>query len=57
MKRIISIFFLFSGCVNNQSQNTNNYSTIDFSKVTTLEEFKIKLEEYADNSPYPNIDD
>ena len=57
MKRIILILFLLSGCVNNQSQNINNYSTIDFSKVTTLEEFKIKLEEYADNSPYPNIDD
>ena len=57
MKRIILIFFLFSGCVNNQSQNTNNYSAIDFSNVSTMEEFKIKLEEYADNSPYPNIDD
>ena len=57
MKRIILIFFLFSGCVNNQNQNTNNYSIIDFSKVSTMEEFKIKLEEYADNSPYPNIDD
>ncbi len=57
MKRIILIFFLFSGCVNKQNQNTNNYSIIDFSKVSTMEEFKIKLEEYADNSPYPNIDD
>ena len=57
MKRIILIFFLFSGCVNNQSQNTNNFSAIDFSNVSTMEEFKIKLEEYADNSPYPNIDD
>ena len=57
MKRIILIFILFLGCSSNQKQNINNYSTIDFSNVSTIEEFKIKLEEYANNSPYPNIDD
>ena len=57
MKRLILIFFLLSGCAYNQSQNNNNFSNIDFSDALTLEEFIIKLEEYAKNSPYPNIDD
>ena len=57
MKRLILILFLFSGCSTNQSQNTNNYSTLEFSDNLTIEEFIIKLDEYANNSPYPNIDD
>jgi hypothetical protein len=54
MKRIILIFILLSGCAYNQNQN--NFSNIDFSDTLTLEEFITKLEEYAKNSPYPNID-
>ena len=57
MKRFILIFFLFSGCVYNQNTNINAVSDINFSDDLTLEEFKLKLEEYANNSPYPNIDD
>ena len=57
MKRFILIFFLFSGCVNNKNANINVVSDIKFSDDLTLEEFKLKLEEYANNSPYPNIDD
>ena len=57
MKKFILIFFLFSGCVYNQNANINAVSDINFSDDLTLEEFKLKLEEYANNSPYPNIDD
>ena len=57
MKKFILIFFLFSGCVYNQNANINTVSDINFSDDLTLEEFKLKLEEYANNSPYPNIDD
>ena len=57
MKRFILIFLLFSGCVNNKNANINVVSDIKFSDDSTLEEFKLKLEEYANNSPYPNIDD
>ena len=57
MKKFILIFFLFSGCVYNQNTNINADSDINFSDDLTLEEFKLKLEEYANNSPYPNIDD
>ena len=57
MRKFILIFFLFSGCVYNQNTNINAVLDINFSDDLTLEEFKLKLEEYANNSPYPNIDD
>jgi len=57
MKRFILIFLLLSGCVYNQNLKNNVVSDINFSDDLTLEEFKLKLEEYANNSPYPNIDD
>ena len=57
MKRFILIFLLFSGCVNNKNANIDVVSDIKFSDDLTLEEFKLKLEEYANKSPYPNIDD
>ena len=57
MKKFILIFFLFSGCVYSQNENINAVSDINFSDDLTLEEFKLKLNEYANNSPYPNIDD
>ena len=56
MKRFILIFFLFSGCVYNQIEKVNNYSNIIFSDDLSLEEFKTKLEKYAIQNPYPNID-
>ena len=57
MKKFILIFLLLSGCVYKQNTNINAVSDINFSDDLTLEEFKLKLEEYANNSPYPNIDD
>ena len=57
MKKFILIFFLFSGCVYSQNENINAVSDINFSDDLTLEEFKLKLDEYVNNSPYPNIDD
>ena len=57
MRKFILIFFLLSGCINNQNANINVVSDLNFSDDLTLEEFKLKLEEYANNSPYPNIDD
>ena len=57
MKRIILIFFLLSGCSYNQTEyNNNNFSNINFYDNLSLEEFKIKLKEYANASSYPNID-
>jgi len=56
MRRIIILFILFSGCTYNQPLDTTKISNINFSDDLTLEEFRVKLEEYANNSPYPNID-
>lgn len=56
MKRIILIFFLFSGCAYNHNENSNNHSPMNFSNISTIEEFIIKLKVYANDSPYPNID-
>ena len=48
---IIIIFFLIS-CSSNLSKND-----FDFSNDITFDEFKIRLNEYANNNTYPNIDD
>lgn len=56
MNRIILIFFLISGCTYNQIENKNNLERVTLSKDLTFEEFKIKLVEYANDNPYPNID-
>ena len=56
MKRIVLIFFLLSGCVPNQTEKFNKLSNINFSDDLTLDEFKLRLEKYSTNSPYPDID-
>ena len=57
MRVLISIMIiLLSTCSNNSKANKtkDNYS---FSKKMTIIEFKTTLGEYAENSPYPNIDE
>ena len=56
MKKLLTIFFLTVSCSMNNDKLENNFSDINFSDDMTFEEFKNKLEEYAENSPYPNID-
>tara|TARA_B100001063_G_C16667706_1_gene504560 strand:- start:794 stop:967 length:174 start_codon:yes stop_codon:yes gene_type:complete len=56
MKKFFFIFFFLLSCSSNQNKISNNYSNIDFNEDLTFEQFKTKLEEYAINSPYPNID-
>ena len=56
MKMLLIIFFLTASCSMNNDKLENNFSDINFSDDMTLEEFQNKLEEYAENSPYPNID-
>ena len=57
MKKLLIIFFLTASCSMNNDKLENNFSGINFSDDMTFEEFQNKLEEYAENSPYPNIDD
>ena len=56
MKKLLIIFFLNVSCSMNNDKLENNFSDINFSDDMTFEEFQNKLEEYAENSPYPNID-
>ncbi|MDA8559946.1 hypothetical protein N9K62_03370 [Candidatus Pelagibacter bacterium] len=56
MKKLLIIFFFTISCSMNNDKLENNFSDINFSDDMTFEEFKNKLEEYAENSPYPNID-
>ena len=56
MKKLLIIFFLTVSCSMNNYKLENNFSDINFFDDMTFEEFKNKLEEYAENSPYPNID-
>jgi len=55
MKKILIIFFLLSACSANQVTNKERLENLNFSDNLTIDEFKIRLEEYALNSPYPNI--
>ena len=62
MKKIILIIFLLSACSYNNEEKVNNISNnnlpfINFSNDLSFDEFKIKLEEYANNTPFPNIND
>ena len=57
MKKLLIIFFLTASCSMNNDKLENNFSDINFSDDMTFEEFQKKLKEYAENSPYPNIDD
>ena len=57
MKKYLIILFIITGCVSNKDTSNSKVSDIKFSDNLSFEEFKIKLEEYALNNPYPNIDD
>ena len=51
MKFLLIFLFLITSCAQN-----NIDSDFNFTKDMSLEEFKVKLEEYANKSSYPNID-
>ena len=55
MKRLffLILFFLQSCVLNGEKESFD----LDFSDNMTFQEFQIKLDEYARNNPYPNIDD
>tara|TARA_B100001057_G_C22790596_1_gene927454 strand:+ start:1056 stop:1217 length:162 start_codon:yes stop_codon:yes gene_type:complete len=50
-KFLILTFFLLLSCSSTVSKND-----FDFSDDMTFDEFRIKLDKYAENNPYPNID-
>ena len=56
MNRYLIIFLFLLSCSSNGDITQKNFQNFDFSDDLTFEEFKEKLEEYAKNQPYPNID-
>ena len=57
MKYFVILLLLVNSCVIKKNEVSNEQLDLNFSKEMTFEEFKIKLEEYSKNSPYPNIND
>ena len=57
MKKLLITFIIITGCSTYDDKLSNNNLDIKFSDNMSFEEFKVKLEEYAINSPYPNIDE
>ncbi len=55
MKKLLIILILITGCSTQNDKFGNNTLNINFSDNMSFEEFQSKLEEYAKNSPYPNI--
>ena len=55
MKYILILLLLLNSCVIKKSKVLNKQLDLNFNEEMTFEEFKIKLEEYSNNSPYPNI--
>tara|TARA_B100001057_G_scaffold454810_1_gene500878 strand:+ start:2247 stop:2420 length:174 start_codon:yes stop_codon:yes gene_type:complete len=56
MKKILIIIILISGCSSYKEEPKNNFADIKFSDDLSIEQFRNKLNEYAENNPYPNID-
>ena len=54
VKLLLFIVFLIVSCTSDKIDTVN--IDPDFQKEMTFDEFKIKLEDYAENSAYPNID-
>ena len=56
MIKYILIFFFLISCSSKNEISQKNFQNLDFSNNLTFEEFKRKLEEYAKNQTFPNID-
>ncbi len=54
MKKFLIVFLFLTSCSVNQKQSNQK---ILFDDQMTLDEFKLKLDEYVKNSKFPNIDE
>ena len=55
MKYMLILLLLLNSCVIKKNKVLNKQLDLNFNEEMTFEEFKIKLEEYSNNSQYPNI--
>ena len=56
MKYWIIILFLLNSCVILKDEYKNDNMDLNFNNIISFNEFKKKLNTYAINSYYPNID-
>ena len=56
MKKLLIIFIIITGCSTSNDKLSNTNLDIKFSDNLSLEEFRVKLDVYAQNSSYPDID-
>tara|TARA_A100001011_G_C14214735_1_gene801491 strand:- start:143 stop:316 length:174 start_codon:yes stop_codon:yes gene_type:complete len=56
MKKYLFFFLIFVACSSNQNEINKTSLDEDFYNISSFEEFKLRLEEYSNNNPYPNID-
>ena len=57
MKKFFLIIFLFLASCGQNFKNDDLKKSYIFSDEMTFDEFRLKVEEYAKNTPYPNPDD
>ena len=55
MKKLFIILILLVSCSKNNNELKNNFLDINFTEDMSFEEFKTKLEDYGNNSPYPDL--
>ena len=55
IRYLFLLLFLLSSCSTVNSKKNDNKNII-FSNEMSFEEFKIKLDEYIKENPYPNMD-
>ena len=56
MKYLIILSFLLNSCAILKDENKNDNMDLNFNNIMSFNEFKKKLNTYATNSDYPNID-
>jgi len=56
MKKLIFLLFVIS-CTSPSTSYIKNDNNLKFTDDLTFQEFKKLIEEYAEISPYPNIDE
>ncbi len=57
MKKFFLILLLLNSCSINETELKKDLQNINFSDDLSLDEFKVKLKEYANINPYPSVDD
>ena len=56
MKYLFILLLLLNSCVIKKNDNPKNVLNINFDKSMSYQEFKLKVNEYAENKPYPNFE-